>query len=412
MRPRPRSTTNRGPTRRRRRRQRGRRGCGSRIDGDREVRACRARRTVGVRDPGDPDRSVDPRPRQRVEVLRDRHGPGLRPDLRSTASCFGTGGAVHARTSRRPRRPHRARRSSVAPSVSVAPSGSPAASGSAAPSSSAPASASPPRRPRPPPASHRRPRGRPRPDAGASPRARRAEPSRPCDARPDDRVRRPGWPGPHPATSGRGWSSASCARAGSRTSASSRRCPRCLARRSSVADQRRLAYADEALPIAAGQTISQPYIVARMTELLGVGPGDRVLEIGTGSGYQAAVLAAMGCRVVTIERHADARGRGAGAPRGARLRRPVEVRVGDGSLGAPDGAPWRGILVAAAAPASRGAARAARPDGGRLVLPVGPRDRQRLLVVDRGRQRVDRDGTTAPVSSCRSIGAGGFARPR
>src|SRR4051812_43234607 len=66
--------------------------------------------------------------------------------------------------------------------------------------------------------------------------------------------------------------------------------------------QQPLAYADEALPIAAGQTISQPYIVARMTELLGVGPGDRVLEIGTGSGYQAAILAAIGCQVLTIER--------------------------------------------------------------------------------------------------------------
>ncbi|MEA2519113.1 MAG: protein-L-isoaspartate(D-aspartate) O-methyltransferase, partial [Chloroflexota bacterium] len=65
------------------------------------------------------------------------------------------------------------------------------------------------------------------------------------------------------------------------------------------------AYADDALPIEAGQTISQPYIVARMTELLNVGPGDRVLEIGTGSGYQAAVLAALGCLVVTIERHAE-----------------------------------------------------------------------------------------------------------
>src|SRR5580765_4938561 len=110
------------------------------------------------------------------------------------------------------------------------------------------------------------------------------------------------------------------------------------------------AYADDALPIESGQTISQPYIVGRMTELLRVGPGDRVLDIGTGSGYQAAVLAEMGCRVVSIERHASlaetARQRLAQLGYGDR----VEIRVGDGSLGAPDEAPWRGILVAAAAP--------------------------------------------------------------
>jgi protein-L-isoaspartate(D-aspartate) O-methyltransferase len=82
--------------------------------------------------------------------------------------------------------------------------------------------------------------------------------------------------------------------------------------------QRDAAYADEALPIPAGQTISQPYMVARMTELLEVVPGDRVLEIGTGSGYQAAVLATLGCRVTTIERRA----------RGGRARtaRPARVR--------------------------------------------------------------------------------------
>ena len=78
--------------------------------------------------------------------------------------------------------------------------------------------------------------------------------------------------------------------------------------------ERRHAYDDEALPIEAGQTISQPYMVARMTELLAPRPGDRILEIGTGSGYQAAILAALGGRVTTIERHEDlaatARGRG------------------------------------------------------------------------------------------------------
>ena len=147
---------------------------------------------------------------------------------------------------------------------------------------------------------------------------------------------------------------------------------------------RRSAYADDALPIEAGQTISQPYIVGRMTELLRVGPDDRVLDIGTGSGYQAAVLAALGCRVVSIERHASlaeaARDRLAQLGYGDR----VEVRVGDGSVGDPDGAPWRGIIVAAAAPRVPDALRAQLdPDGGRLVLPVGNRDRQELIVVTR-----------------------------
>jgi protein-L-isoaspartate(D-aspartate) O-methyltransferase len=146
------------------------------------------------------------------------------------------------------------------------------------------------------------------------------------------------------------------------------------------------AYADDALPIEAGQTISQPYIVGRMTELLRVGPDDRVLDIGTGSGYQAAVLAALGCRVVSIERHASladaARLRLARLGYGDR----VEVRVGDGSVGDPDGAPWRGILVAAAAPAVPAALREQLdPDDGRLVVPVGSRDRQELIVVTRSR---------------------------
>jgi len=148
--------------------------------------------------------------------------------------------------------------------------------------------------------------------------------------------------------------------------------------------QRGAAYADEALPIPVGQTISQPYMVARMTELLEVVAGDRVLEVGTGSGYQAAVLASLGCRVTTIERHPEL----AAAARERLVRLgfgdAVEVRVGDGSLGAPDEAPWRGIVVTAAAPTVPTPLREQLdPDGGRLVVPVGSRDRQDLIVVTR-----------------------------
>lgn len=142
-----------------------------------------------------------------------------------------------------------------------------------------------------------------------------------------------------------------------------------------------MAYADHPLPIGDGQTISQPYMVAAMTELLALQPGDRVLEIGTGSGYQAAVLAELGAEVQTVERHrslaekADTRIAAAGYR--------VQVCVGDGTLGWPDEAPYRGILVTAAAP------RIPRPLikqlalGGRLVLPLGERWMQVLTVLVR-----------------------------
>jgi protein-L-isoaspartate(D-aspartate) O-methyltransferase len=147
---------------------------------------------------------------------------------------------------------------------------------------------------------------------------------------------------------------------------------------------RGLAYADEALPIEAGQTISQPYMVARMTELLAPRAGDRVLEIGTGSGYQAAILALLGASVLTIERQPElaalARERLARLALGG----AVEVRIGDGSVGDAEHAPWDGIIVTAAAPSIPASLREQlSPDGGRLVIPVGDRRRQDLLLIRR-----------------------------
>jgi protein-L-isoaspartate(D-aspartate) O-methyltransferase len=146
------------------------------------------------------------------------------------------------------------------------------------------------------------------------------------------------------------------------------------------------AYEDAALPIPAGQTISQPYVVARMTELLALPaePGTRVLEIGTGSGYQAAILAELGCRVTSLERVPDL-----AASARERLHRlgygpNVDVRVADGSLGDPAGAPWPRIVTTAAAPHIPEPLRdQLDADGGRLVIPVGTRDQQDLLVVER-----------------------------
>ncbi len=146
---------------------------------------------------------------------------------------------------------------------------------------------------------------------------------------------------------------------------------------------RDLAYADQALPIGGGQTISQPWMVAFMTQLLDPPVGGRVLEIGTGSGYQAAILAAMGCDVLGVERLPDladaARERLAALGLGGR----VDIRVADGSLGWPDGAPWGRITVAAAAPAVPEALEEQLADGGRLVIPIGGRWEQDLILVER-----------------------------
>jgi protein-L-isoaspartate(D-aspartate) O-methyltransferase len=147
-------------------------------------------------------------------------------------------------------------------------------------------------------------------------------------------------------------------------------------------DERRRAYEDAALPIGEGQTISQPYMVARICEALEVRTGHQVLDVGTGSGYQAAVLAELEAEVVTIERipllaeQARANLATAGYDQ-------VEVRVGDGTLGVPDRAPFDGIAVAAAAPDLPETLYEQLRRGGRLVVPVGGPRAQRLEVIVR-----------------------------
>jgi len=157
------------------------------------------------------------------------------------------------------------------------------------------------------------------------------------------------------------------------------------------------AYDDRPLPIEAGQTISQPYIVALMAEALRLQPDDDVLEIGAGSGYAAAVLAAMARRVYTIERHAELAD--LARERLARLGYAnVEVRCGDGTLGWPERAPFAAIVAAAGGPEVPRALIDQLEIGGRLVMPVGPSQLQELV-------RVTREGAGAADLRYEALGA-------
>jgi len=143
------------------------------------------------------------------------------------------------------------------------------------------------------------------------------------------------------------------------------------------------AYRDAALPIGSGQTISQPYMVARICESLGLHGNERVLDVGTGSGYQAAVLAELAGEVHTIERLPELAEAARAALEEAGYGDRVQVHVGDGTLGLPDHAPFAAIAVAAAAPELPQRLYDQLEPLGRLVVPVGKRQGQRLQLVVR-----------------------------
>ena len=158
------------------------------------------------------------------------------------------------------------------------------------------------------------------------------------------------------------------------------------------------AYGDYPLPIGAGQTISQPYIVAVMVEALELQPNDRVLEVGSGTGYQAAILGELCAEVWSIERHAEL------ADKALEILQRlgysnIHVVTGDGSLGLPEQAPFDNILVAAAAPRVPETLVAQLVDGGQLVVPVGSRQEQQVQVV----RKIGNETTVSLRDPCRFV---------
>ena len=161
---------------------------------------------------------------------------------------------------------------------------------------------------------------------------------------------------------------------------------------------RQRAYEDAPLPIGEGQTISQPYIVAAMTAALRLTGSERVLEIGTGCGYQAAILSHLAKIVFSIESRSELAS--AAARRLDRLTYTnVHVHCGDGTLGLPDFAPFDAILVAAAAPAVPEPLRSQLAEGGRLILPVGDAENQELRYLERHGNAYE----TSILEACRFV---------
>ncbi len=154
------------------------------------------------------------------------------------------------------------------------------------------------------------------------------------------------------------------------------------------ADQRRRAYADSALPIGIGQTISQPWIVAAICQGMALEGDERVLEVGTGSGYSACVLSHLAAEVITVERHADLAEQARQAL-GRLAAVPVEVVVSDGSRGLPDRAPFGAIAVHATAPEPPAKLLSQLGDGGRLVAPIASRRADILTVFTRREDAIE-----------------------
>jgi protein-L-isoaspartate(D-aspartate) O-methyltransferase len=160
----------------------------------------------------------------------------------------------------------------------------------------------------------------------------------------------------------------------------------------------REAYGDHPLPIGAGQTVSQPYMVAAMVQVLNVQPQDRVLEVGTGTGYEAAVLGELAGEVWSIERFPELAQKA--EQNLARLGyRNVHVVVGDGSVGLPEHAPYDKIVVAAAAPNVPQALVAQLAEGGSLVIPIGTRTDQQIQVI----RKVAGEVVTTHAELCRFV---------
>jgi protein-L-isoaspartate(D-aspartate) O-methyltransferase len=170
---------------------------------------------------------------------------------------------------------------------------------------------------------------------------------------------------------------------------------------------RHRAYADSALPIAEEQTISQPWIVAAICQALQLGGSELVLEVGTGSGYSAAVLSLLADHVVSIERH-EALSHAAGEVLRALGIGNVELVVGDGSLGVPARAPFDAIACHATAPAPPPALLDQLVDGGRLVLPIASEEADELTLLRRDGERVERE-VIGPCRFVPLIGEAGFS---